>query len=518
MIPAAETQASASASAAIWTGFAMMCLGMFMAILDVQVVATSLPTIQQALGIAQEQMSWIQTAYLIAEIISIPLTGVLTAMLTMRWLFVAAVSLFTLASVGCAASAGFASLIACRIVQGFAGGALIPSVFSAVFLLFPARLHALATVFAGVLAVLAPTLGPVVGGWITSTYSWPWLFLINVLPGIAAACVASRALPKAELRLDHVRRLDVTSLVLGSTALAALEIAIKEGPERGWRAPLVVGLFGLCAIAAAGFVARTLRSPTPLVELRTFRDRNFAVGCLLSFALGMGLFGSVYLMPVFLAYVREHDALEIGRIMLVTGTAQLVAAPIAVVLVRRIDDRLLTAAGFLLLAIGLHLSSTQTRATDFAEMFWPQVARGGAIMFCILPPTQLALARLANDAIPDASGLFNMMRNLGGAVGLAVIDTVVYGRAPDYTQTLVSGLAAGDPDTAKTLGIALDLLGPALLDPQTQATVAPLVHKVAFADAINDAWAVIALATLAALVALPLARRTPRPEDADLHP
>ncbi len=517
MVPAADTPAPASAGAAIWTGFAMMCLGMFMAILDVQVVATSLPTIQQALGIAQDQMSWIQTAYLIAEIVSIPLTGVLTAMLTMRWLFVAAVSLFTLASIGCAASAGFAMLIACRIVQGFAGGALIPSVFAAVFLLFPARLQALATVLAGVLAVLAPTLGPVVGGWITSTYSWPWLFLINVVPGIAAACVASRALPKHALRLDQVRRFDMPSLALGSTALAALEIAIKEGPERGWSAPLVAGLLALCSIAAAGFVARTLRSPTPLVELRTFRDRNFTAGCLLSFALGIGLFGSVYLMPVFLAYVREHDALEIGRIMLVTGTAQLVAAPVAVALVRRVDDRLLTAAGFAVLAIGLYLSAAQTRTTDFAEMFWPQVARGCAIMFCILPPTQLALARLARDAIPDASGLFNMMRNLGGAVGIAVIDTIVYGRAPDYARTLVSGLTAGDANTAKTLGIAPELLGPALLDPQTQATVAPLVHKVAFVEAINDAWALIAITTLAALIVVPLARRTPRPEGGVLH-
>lgn len=147
--------------------------------------------------------------------------------------------------------------------------------FSAVFLLFPVRLHALATMVAGVLAVLAPTLGPVAGGWITSTYSWPWLFLINVLPGIVAACVASRALPKAELRLDQVRRLEVTALALGAGALAALEIAIKEAPERGWTAPVVAGLFGLSAIATVGFIVRTLRSPTPLIDLRTFRDRNF---------------------------------------------------------------------------------------------------------------------------------------------------------------------------------------------------------------------------------------------------
>jgi DHA2 family multidrug resistance protein len=165
MVAETEDDPSESVTAAVWTGFAMMCVGMFMAILDVQVVATSLATIQQALDIAQDQMSWIQTAYLIAEIISIPLTGFLTRLLTMRWLFVVAVSVFTLASIACAASTSFSSLITFRVLQGFSGGTLIPLVFSAVFLIFPVRLQTLATMIAGVLAVLAPTVGPVVGGW-----------------------------------------------------------------------------------------------------------------------------------------------------------------------------------------------------------------------------------------------------------------------------------------------------------------------------------------------------------------
>lgn len=191
-----------------------MCVGMFMAILDVQVVATSLATIQQALDIAQDQMSWIQTAYLIAEIISIPLTGFLTRLLTMRWLFVVAVSVFTLASIACAASTSFSSLITFRVLQGFSGGTLIPLVFSAVFLLFPVRLQTLATMIAGVLAVLAPTVGPVVGGWITETFSWHWLFLINVFPGAVAALAASVTLPNGRASFDEARHLDVISLAL----------------------------------------------------------------------------------------------------------------------------------------------------------------------------------------------------------------------------------------------------------------------------------------------------------------
>lgn len=510
MITAAENQTERCVTAAVWTGFSMLCIGMFMAVLDVQVVATSLPTIRQALNIPQEQMSWIQTAYLIAEIISIPLTGFLTRVLTMRWLFVAAVSVFTLASVACAASGSFSSLIAFRVLQGFSGGTLIPAVFSAIFLLFPVRLQPLATMIGGVLAVLAPTVGPVVGGWITETYSWPWLFLINVFPGIIAALAASVSLPKERASFDQLRHLHVTSLGLGAVALAALEIAIKEAPKRGWTSPVAAGLLCLCLITAVGFVNRTLRSTNPLVDLRTFRDRNFSIGCLLSFVLGMGLFGSVYLMPVFLAFVRAHNALEIGKIMLVTGVAQLVVAPLAVALVRRVDERLLTGLGFLLFAIGLGLSSVQTRATDFDEMFWPQLVRGSAIMLCILPPTQLALGQLAKTAIADASGLFNLMRNLGGAIGIAIIDTVIYTRAPEHARTLVNRLAAGDLDTVKMLGIPPDALGPALLDPKKQAMLAPLVDKVAFVEAINDAWTLVALTTLAALVVIPWARGTPR--------
>ena len=221
------------AIAATWLGFILMCLGMFMAILDIQVVATSLPAIQHALEISRDAMSWIQTAYLIAEIIAIPLTGWLTRVLTLRWLFVGAISLFTLASVGCAFSFDFATLVAFRVLQGFAGGTLIPAVFSAVFLLFPLRLHPIATTMAGIMAVLAPTVGPVVGGWITETWSWHWLFLINVAPGLIAAAATPFLLPREKPCFADLATLDRTSLALMAIALASLEIGLKQAPQDG---------------------------------------------------------------------------------------------------------------------------------------------------------------------------------------------------------------------------------------------------------------------------------------------
>src|SRR6267142_2811206 len=423
------------ATVATWFGFGRRCLGMFMAILDIQVVATSMPTIQNALKISPDAMSWIQTAYLIAEIVAIPLTGWLTRVLTLRWLFVIAIFVFTLTSIGCAFSSNLESLLTFRILQGFAGGTLIPAVFSGIFLLFPARSHPIATTIAGIMAVLAPTVGPVVGGWITQTYSWHWLFLINVIPGLIACVVTPYLLPRKSINFAGAE-LDGLSLFLLAAALACLEIGLKQSPQDGWFSFICISLFSLCLLTGGLFVWRTLRAAHPIVQLSTFRDRSFAIGCVLSFCLGVGLFGSVYLIPVFLAFVRGHDALEIGSTMLVTGVAQLAIAPIAVALERRVDARLLTGVGFALFALGLGLSTFETRDTDFSEMFWPQVIRGAAIMFCLLPPTRLALGTLSETQVPDASGLFNLMRNLGGAIGIALIDTVLYGRTGIHADAL----------------------------------------------------------------------------------
>ncbi len=480
---------------ATWAGFLLMCLGMFMAILDIQVVATSLPTIQRALGISPEAMSWIQTAYLIAEVIAIPLTGLLTRVLSLRWLFACGVGLFTLASIGCALSDGLPTLLAFRIIQGFSGGVLIPAVFSAVFLLFPPRLHAIATTIGGVVAVLAPTIGPVVGGFITDTWSWPWLFLINVIPGLIATALTPRLLPHQPSNLGELAKLDIAALVVMVLALTSLEIGLKQAPHNGWLSPLCAGLLLTSALGLGAFVWRSFRAAHPIVQFAAMERRSFAVGCALSFCLGVGLYGSVYLMPVFLSFVRHHDAFEIGTIMLVTGISQLVAAPFAALLESRLGARLLSGFGFLLFALGLGLSGMQPRTADFAEMLWPQVIRGVAIMFCLLPPTRIALGSLPEKDVADASALFNLMRNLGGAIGIALIDTILYGRVAGYAEDFRIRLLAGDVTAAQAIG-----LDPAHLlnrppGPPTEGEIAfvrPMVEKASLALCVNEAWVMLA--------------------------
>lgn len=500
------------ASLRTWAGFILMCIGMFMAILDIQIVATSLPTIQSALNIGSDQMIWIQTAYLTAEIVAIPLTGFLTAKLGMRWLFVSAVSTFTLASIGCAQSETFGSLIAWRIIQGFAGGTLIPAVFSAVFLLFPQRSQGIATTIAGVTAVFAPTIGPIVGGWITETYSWHWLFRINIVPGIIAALGAAVTLRGPASNMRIARSVDAVALTLLAVGLTAFQIGLKDAPTDGWLSPVVAALLLGFAFCAGWFVWRTVRSSEPLVELRCFKDRNFAIGCALSFILGVGLFGSTYLMPFFLGLVREHGALRIGEIMLVTGIAQLVTAPVAVYLEQRVGARTLTVFGFALFAAGLLMSTTQTADTDFAEMILPQVMRGVATMFCLLPPTRMALGRLAPELVADGSGLFNLMRNLGGAIGLALIDTIIFSRAATYGSKIVEQLKAGDVETAVRIGIPRDAFLEQIGTPPdefTQEIIRPLVEKYALVEAINDAWLLIGALTALAVILTFFVRRIP---------
>jgi MFS transporter, DHA2 family, multidrug resistance protein len=225
------------------------------------------------------------------------------------------------------------------------------------------------------------------------------------------------------------------------------------------------------------------------------------------------LFGSVYLMPVFLAYVRNHNAFEIGTIMLVTGVAQLVTAPIAGALEGRFDARYLSALGFGLFTLGLGCSAFESRVADFDEMFWPQVLRGVAIMFCLLPPTRLALSALAPEQVPDASGLFNLMRNLGGAIGIALIDTILYGRTAGHAEALRDRLIAGDVTAAQAIGLDLKLFAhrpPNISDATVEAYLRPMVEKAAFALSTHEAWALLACVALVGLLLIPFAGPPPR--------
>jgi len=487
-----------AASAMVWLGFAAMSFGMFMAVLDIQIVVTSLPTIQSALRINADLMSWVQTAYLIAEVIAIPLTGLLTRIFSLKYVFAMAITGFTLASIGCALSNGFAALVVMRVIQGFCGGLLIPLVFSAIFTFFrPGLEQTVATSIAGVLAVLAPAFGPIGGGYITHHLSWHWLFLVNVLPGIASLALGLLCLPSAARQYGLLRRMDWLSLVAIAAGLAALEMGLKNAPNDGWLSPWVLSLL---AVAVLCLGAATQRKQ-PVVEFTLLRDRNLAYGCAISFLLGASLYGSGYIMPVFLAFVRRHDPLDIGTIILVTGITQMITAPIAVLLDRRFPARPLAALGFAGLTVGLAMSGFQTVNSDYDALYWPQVVRGCFMALCMLPLTRLALGHLPIDKVGDASGLYNLSRNLGGAIGIALADTVIFSRGPTHAEFLTELIRSAPAQAAPILGLPVsDLPDPD--DAMGLISIMDSIQDASVTLAINEAWLIFAAITALAIVLL----------------
>jgi DHA2 family multidrug resistance protein len=406
--------------------FMAMCFGMFMALLDTQVVSASLNEIQAGLAASGDEIPWVQTSYLVAEVVAIPLSGFLSRALGTRTLFALSAAGFTFASFMCGFTSSIGEMIAWRAVQGFIGGGMIPTVFAAAFTVFPPSRQAMVTPLIGLIATLAPTIGPTVGGYLTDAMSWHWLFFINIVPGILVtiAALALIDFDKPDYRLlDHF---DWWGLLAMAGFLGALEYVLEEGPRHDWLDDgAIFNAAVVSALSAMAFFWRAFTARAPIVDLRAYGNRNFAVGSLFSFVLGVGLYGLTYLYPLYLAQVRGYNALMIGETMFVSGIAMFATAPVAGRLMQRIDPRFMLTAGFLLFAIGTAQMFFVTKDWDFWELLWPQIFRGVGLMLAIIPVTNVSLGTLPPDRIKNASGLFNLSRNLGGAIGLAVINTAL---------------------------------------------------------------------------------------------
>jgi len=409
--------------------FMAMCFGMFMALLDTQIVSASLAEIQAGLAASSDEIPGVQTAYLVAEVVAIPLSGFLSRALGTRMLFAVSSAGFTLASFMCGLTSSIDEMIVWRAVQGFIGGGMIPTVFASAFTVFPPSRQSTVTPIIGLIATLAPTVGPTVGGYLTEAFSWHWLFFINVIPGIAvtAAALALIDFDKPDYSLfDHF---DWWGLLAMAGFLGALEFVLEEGPRNDWLQDGAITYAAIfSALSAVVFFYRAFTARVPIVDLRAFSNRNFAIGSMFSFVLGIGLYGLTYLYPVYLAQVRGYNSLMIGETMFVSGITMFVSAPVVGRLVAKFDPRLVLMAGFLLFAVGTLEMHYVTKDWDFWELFWPQIFRGVGLMFAMVPVTNAALGTLPPDRVKNASGLFNLTRNLGGAIGLAAINTILNDR------------------------------------------------------------------------------------------
>jgi len=432
--------------------FLAMVVGMFMAILDIQIVSASLTDIQAGLSASADEISWVQTAYLIAEVVMIPLSGFLSRAFSTRWLFAFSAAGFTATSFLCATASSIDEMIVYRALQGFIGGGMIPAVFAAAYTVFPRSKQPIVSPMIGLVATLAPTIGPTIGGYLTELFSWHWLFLINIVPGILVTVATIALVDFDEPDLTLLNRFDWIGLLSMAGFLGSLEFVLEEGPGDDWFDDgMILAFSAFCAACALVFFVRAFTAKEPIVDLRAFANRNFATGASFGFVMGIGLYGLTYLYPLYLAQVRGYSALMIGETMFVTGICMFLTAPFAGRLAAKIDPRIMVAVGFLGFGLGTWEASKITAEWDFWELFVPQVLRGCSLMLCMVTITNLSLGTLPLSAVKNASGLFNVMRNLGGAVGLAVINTILNDRLDLHLFRLKENLTWGNETAEGTL-------------------------------------------------------------------
>jgi DHA2 family multidrug resistance protein len=365
------------------------------------------------LSASQDEISWVQTSYLIGEIVMIPLSGWLSCVMSTRWLFAASAAGFTAASLLCGSAWDIHSMIAFRTLQGFLGGPMIPTVFTSAFVFFEGKQRVFAASIVGGLASIAPTF---VGGWITDTWSWHWLFYINVVPGALVAVLVPLLVRIDKPNLALLKDADYLGIALMALFLGCLEYDLEEGPRWDWFGDDTIRICAwISGLAGAGFVVRSLTFARPVVDSRALAIRNFSLGRWFSFVTGIGIFGTVYLTPLFLGRVRGFDAWQIGMALLSAGLFQLLAVPIYGLLANRIDLRWLMMFGLACFGMAMWLFTSMTHDWGWHELLLPQAFRGFAQQFCVAPMVTLTLGILPPDRLRSASGLFNLMRNLGGS-------------------------------------------------------------------------------------------------------
>ena len=496
--------------------FLAMVFGMFMAILDIQIVSASLAEIQAGLSASADEIAWVQTAYLIAEVIMIPLSGYLSRALSTRVFFSIAAAGFTISSVLCAFSTSINEMILWRAIQGFIGGGMIPGVFAAAFTIFPASKRPIVSPLIGLVATLAPTIGPTVGGYLSHAFSWHWLFLVNVVPGIGVTIAAWTLIDFDKPHRELLKRFDWIGLASMAAFLGSLEYVLEEGTRLDWFESEEIIFFSfVMVLGAVLFFWRALTRDEPLVDLYAFRNRNFAFGSVFSFCMGIGLYGLTYLYPVYLGRIRGYDALMIGETMFVTGLCMFLTAPVAGRLSAKLDPRVMMMIGSAGFALGTWWASFITTDWDFWELLIPQILRGCSLMLCMVPVNNIALGSLPPQQLKNASGLYNLTRNLGGAVGLAIINTMLNSRTDLHITRLHEMVAHGrqvaEEALANTAGRFTDYGDQA--QSMALALLNQRVHKQALVMAFGDVFLGLT-AIFAALVLLSMFMRKPPPAPA----
>ncbi|MGO6843046.1 MDR family MFS transporter [Rhizobium ruizarguesonis] len=498
----------------MWAAVVGSTLGAFMAVLNIQIVNASLADIQGAIGAGTDDGGWISTSYLIAEIVVIPLSAWLARVFSVRNYLLVNAILFLIFSVACAFAANLQQMIILRAIQGFSGGVLIPMAFTIIITLLPKAKQPIGLALFALSATFAPAIGPTIGGYLTENWGWEYIFYVNLVPGALMVGMLWASLDRGPMNLKLLAKGDWPGIITMAIGLAALQTVLEEGNKEDWfGSDFIVRLSVIAAVSLTLFLIIELKTAQPLLNLRLLVRRNFGFGIVANFLLGIALYGSVFVLPIYLTRIQGYNSEQIGMVLAWTGIPQLLLIPLVPRLMKRFDVRLLIVVGFALFAASNFMNVHMTGDYASDQLFWPNIVRaiGQALVFT--PLSAIATAGIEQENAGSASALFNMMRNLGGAVGIASLQTFLSKREQFHSNILTNSVSVFEEATrdriARLTGYFMShgVSDQALASHKAVVAIALKIRKQANIMAFSDTFFLLGVALVVALLASLLLRK-----------
>ncbi|MBR0951757.1 MDR family MFS transporter [Bradyrhizobium canariense] len=507
-MPAPAAAATPAVSTKTWIAVIGATLGAFMAVLNIQIVNASLADIQGAIGAGIDDGGWISTSYLIAEIVVIPLSGWLAQVFSIRIYLLTNAVLFLVLSAACALAQDLPQMIVLRAVQGFTGGVLIPMAFTLIITLLPRGKQPVGLALFALSATFAPAIGPTIGGYLTENFGWQYIFYVNVVPGAVMVGMLWYALDAKPMKLALLRDGDWAGIITMAIGLSALQTVLEEGNKDDWfGSPFIVKLSVIAAVALTAFLIIELTVKKPLLNLRLLVRRNFGFGMLANFLLGIALYGSVFILPQYLARIQGYNAEQIGMVLAWTGLPQLLLIPLVPRLMQKLDARLIIGVGFVLFAASNFMNIYMTGNYAADQLLWPNVVRAIGQALVMAPLSAVATSGIEPENAGSASGLFNMMRNLGGAVGIALLQTLLTKREQYHSNVLMQSVSLFEQATRTRLEqltqyfVNHGVLDRADASHRGYVAIGHIVQKQAYILAFSDTFYLLGVALIVALIA-----------------
>jgi len=455
---------------------AVVMTGALMAMIDITIVNVALNDIRASFGTPLDQIGWVSTGYMMANIVVIPMTGWFQRRFGFRRYFAGSVALFSVASALCGLAWDLPSLVLFRALQGLGGGAIIPTAQAILFARYPKEEHGMAAAMFGLGAITGPLLGPTIGGYLIEISSWHWIFMVNVPIGIVATLMAFRFVQQPNFAPPRgaEARVDVLGIVLLAVGMASLQFVLEEGNREGWDSFLILVLGAVAAVTLITFIVHELETDQPVVDLRVFGQRSYAAGTGLNFLTGFALFAGSYMFSLFAGSVIRYSALDIGKVFLVSGIVSIFVMPLMGRLAPKMDARILLMIGVVIVSASQVVASRLTQAAGFWDMVHPNMIRSLGLGFIFIPVSVLALSDLPAHQRGSATGLFNLTRELGGSLGTALMGMLVSDDMKRFGSYLSENVNVYNPlvqenlsQTAMTVGsqtFQRDLVAESLLE------------------------------------------------------